>query len=544
MKNQKANKAKSTQKDDNSFIKSTKQDKTIITKNAKYVIVTKNEEIKKKIQAKRKMKVLAKKDNVLISKSIDLFKKIKLPKFILKYKAHSINAACLTLVSVFLLTGFSLFNSLSATESINSYYSAKGYTLYIDDKEIGTVRERETVDLAIKKLQNEYRSKYDTESIVVSSVRLVETNANDSQLISDVRLNSSLRANLDIKSQGYGIYVNGEVIGVLKSEDEANELVNNVKNYFTSKYDPEQILEAEFSEEISIKAVAIEKDELDNKEELLEYILIGTDEKIEYKVQSGDTYWGIAQKNNMTMDELMAANPSANPNKLMPDDVLSLVVPKPFINVNISRKVTVEEDIAFDVKYEKVSYMYSDEQRTKVNGVKGKDQVEYIITEQNGIEIAREEISRENISQPSSKIVLIGTQDPPPKVGTGILAKPLSNYYVSSAYGSRSGGTHKGIDMATKSGTDIKAADGGTVTKAGWYGQYGYMVEIDHGGGWTTIYAHCSKIYVSVGEKVYQNKVIAAVGSTGLSTGPHLHFELRKYGVTKNPASYFGKEYK
>lgn len=101
-----------------------------------------------------------------------------------------------------------------------------------------------------------------------------------------------------------------------------------------------------------------------------------------------------------------------------------------------------------------------------------------------------------------------------------------------------------GQDMAKAAGSAIKAADGGTVLFAGWSGSYGYMVDIDHGGGFTTRYAHCSDIYVSVGEKVYQGKIIAAVGSTGVSSGPHLHFEVRKYGSVVNPASYIGTQYR
>jgi len=100
------------------------------------------------------------------------------------------------------------------------------------------------------------------------------------------------------------------------------------------------------------------------------------------------------------------------------------------------------------------------------------------------------------------------------------------------------------MDIGARIGTPIKAADGGSVIYAGWYGDYGYMVEIDHGGGFTTRYAHNSQIYVSVGEKVYQGKTIASVGNTGWSTGPHVHFEVRKYGSTVNPQSYIGIQYR
>ena len=84
----------------------------------------------------------------------------------------------------------------------------------------------------------------------------------------------------------------------------------------------------------------------------------------------------------------------------------------------------------------------------------------------------------------------------------------------------------------------IAAADGGTVTKAGWSGAYGYRIVIDHGGGFKTLYAHCSSISVSAGQRVYQGQKIGAVGNTGRSTGAHCHFEIFKNGANVNPASY------
>ncbi|MGB9877463.1 MAG: murein hydrolase activator EnvC family protein [bacterium] len=97
---------------------------------------------------------------------------------------------------------------------------------------------------------------------------------------------------------------------------------------------------------------------------------------------------------------------------------------------------------------------------------------------------------------------------------------------------------HTGIDLSAPSGTPIKAAAGGEVVYAGWWGGYGNVVIIDHGGGISTLYAHCSAIYVRKGQKVSQGEVIAAVGSTGLSTGPHLHFEVRKNGKPVDPLGY------
>ncbi|AOH48929.1 peptidase M23 [Selenomonas sp. oral taxon 920] len=112
--------------------------------------------------------------------------------------------------------------------------------------------------------------------------------------------------------------------------------------------------------------------------------------------------------------------------------------------------------------------------------------------------------------------------------------------YVSSPYGLRFGGTefHQGIDIAADMGTPIVATADGIVTAAGWNGGYGNMVDVDHGGGIVTRYGHASALAVTVGQQVRRGEVIAYVGSTGRSTGPHVHYEVRVDGQPVNPAGY------
>lgn len=98
---------------------------------------------------------------------------------------------------------------------------------------------------------------------------------------------------------------------------------------------------------------------------------------------------------------------------------------------------------------------------------------------------------------------------------------------------------HSGIDFGASYGSTIRAAEGGTVIFSGWYGGYGNAVIINHGGGITTLYGHTSKLYVNEGQTVQPGDAIAAVGSTGLSTGPHLHFEVRQDGEPVDPLPYF-----
>lgn len=110
-----------------------------------------------------------------------------------------------------------------------------------------------------------------------------------------------------------------------------------------------------------------------------------------------------------------------------------------------------------------------------------------------------------------------------------------SNYVVTSRYGWRRSGFHTGIDYAATYGTPIYAAEDGVVTCSQWSGNYGYLVKIQHAGGFETRYAHCSRFAVSVGDSVEKGDVIAYVGSTGNSTGPHVHLEIRYQGKSIDP---------
>lgn len=123
----------------------------------------------------------------------------------------------------------------------------------------------------------------------------------------------------------------------------------------------------------------------------------------------------------------------------------------------------------------------------------------------------------------------------------GSLLMPIAGGRVGSGYGQRfhpilkRTRMHTGVDIGASTGTPIRAAAPGVVISANYRGGYGNCVVIDHGGGLSTLYGHCSRLYVSAGQRVSRGQTIAAVGSTGLSTGPHLHFEVRINGAPVNP---------
>jgi murein DD-endopeptidase MepM/ murein hydrolase activator NlpD len=130
--------------------------------------------------------------------------------------------------------------------------------------------------------------------------------------------------------------------------------------------------------------------------------------------------------------------------------------------------------------------------------------------------------------------------------GTGRLSMPI-NAPITSQFGYRIHPVlgyrrlHAGTDFGAETGTPIRAAESGTVIHAGWQGGYGKTVIIDHGQGMTTLYGHCSQLYVRDGQTVQKGEAIAAVGSTGMSTGPHLHFEVRINGEPQNPLAFIGR---
>ncbi|MDO5556072.1 MAG: M23 family metallopeptidase [Clostridia bacterium] len=136
---------------------------------------------------------------------------------------------------------------------------------------------------------------------------------------------------------------------------------------------------------------------------------------------------------------------------------------------------------------------------------------------------------------------IISTETPSSEVlGIGLI-KPVYGT-ITSRYGERWGNTHTGLDIAAPTGTTIAAAAAGTVTFSGSNGGgLGYFIKISHGNGVETVYAHCSQLYVKEGQTVAQGEAIAAVGSTGNSTGPHLHLEIRLNGTAQNPQLYLYK---
>ncbi len=200
-------------------------------------------------------------------------------------------------------------------------------------------------------------------------------------------------------------------------------------------------------------------------------------------------------------------------------------------------KVDMDENIELNVgiveQYSTDFKIQSEEEASQIlDGIKIAKVTEY--NEKKEAERKRQEAEARRKVISNKTITNVGTI-------AGInLARPV-NGIITSRYGSRSArrsSSHTGLDIATSTGTPITPIAAGTVTYAGVKGSYGNLVIINHGNGIQSYYAHCHQIYATVGQKVEKNTVISTVGSTGNSTGPHLHLEIRQNGMTLNPENY------
>lgn len=182
------------------------------------------------------------------------------------------------------------------------------------------------------------------------------------------------------------------------------------------------------------------------------------------------------------------------------------------------------------------------------SGQNGVEEVTEEISFVNGVEVSREVVSKEVVSEPVERTVVVGSKsryDDPSyyaSAGGAYFSWPVTSadfQYISAYWGDGRG--HKAVDFAAQYGGKVLASADGTVSFSGWYdNDYGYTVIIDHGDGYQTLYAHCSSVGVVEGQKVSSGQRIASVGSTGRSTGPHVHFEVRIDGVRYNPAPFLG----
>ena len=264
-------------------------------------------------------------------------------------------------------------------------------------------------------------------------------------------------------------------------------------------------------------------------------VCLGTVAPQKYTVKEGDSLWSIARAHDMYVSDIVESNAIQEDIILALDQEIILNRPTPLINVVAQVEGNERVAIPFQTITEKDNS--SSGIRIKTEGQNGEKVVAYKATLLNGVLETKDIIEEKTIQPAVDKVVVKGTQATQVASRGGRSTGRL-NWPVTGSISQSYGGRHTGIDIAGPTGSSIRAADGGTVSFAGWQGGYGNFVIVKHSDGLVTRYAHCSKILVSSGQSVSQGQTIATRGSTGNSTGPHLHFEVMQNGSFRNPLSY------
>lgn len=349
----------------------------------------------------------------------------------------------------------------------------------------------------------------------------------------------SLSEEIGLVTSAYCLYVDGERIGATPYEGALEELLEQLQDAATN----EDTISCGFAENVEIKQEFVPSEEIMNLGYLAETLYSTKTAEVTYEVKKGDTWSEIAEEHGLTSKELLALNPGYNINKLQIGEVLTLSASVPYLTMTVVQRERYVENVMYDIEYTDSANLYKGDYKITSAGAYGAADVMATVTYVNGEETERTVLSSVTLREPVTEQRLQGTKERPTWLPTGSFRWPISGHITSYFGGRKSPGgigstNHKGIDIAAPRGTPVYAADGGTVTYAGWMSSYGYLVRIKHDNGYETYYAHNSSLLVSVGQHVYKGQQIARVGSTGNSTGNHCHFEVRINGVAKNPLNY------
>lgn len=417
-------------------------------------------------------------------------------------------------------------------------FKTRAFDIYIGKDKIGTMRSKEEALKIMDEIEKDLCDEYRLTVVLDNKLSFEESHSKDSNLSNENDIKENIKSSVGFLVSGYSIQANGETLGFVKSKKEAEYIIDTIKEPYLKRIAKDsKIKDVKLVEDIQMVKTRVKLEDISKQEELIKFIRTGADEIKIHVVEVGESFWTIAKIYDSTVEDLISANPDSDPTRLKPGDEVKLMVPTSKITVATIEEVQYNEKLNYDVKVEEDSSMYANQKKIKVKGEYGESKVVADEVKHNGMLVEKNIITEEIIKEPTTEVVIKGTKPVPKTAATGSFLMPTRGR-LSSRYGMRWGTMHRGIDLAASTGTNISAADGGTVTFAGYKGTYGYLVEIDHGNGYKTRYAHCSRILVKKGAKVYKGQVIAKVGNTGRSTGPHLHFEVLKNGVHQNPSNF------
>lgn len=342
--------------------------------------------------------------------------------------------------------------------------------------------------------------------------------------------------------EAHSVYVDGKFVGAVTDVSPIERALDSLQAPYRNDG---EILRLNFSRDISYNETGLySPDTIVDANEIAAKLVSQEIVPAYYTVVEGDCPIIIAEKNGISLDELVSLNPTLEKECFIGQQVV-LQRAKSYVSVEVIKREQYSRVIDYTTETVEDNKQYKGIQTVKQKGVEGESVVTADVVYVDGYRVSETVISENIISQPVTKIVSVGTLIPSPSVASnygsgGIFQWPVAGGYISDYFGSNR--NHKGLDIAAPYGTLIFAAESGTITRSGNRGDgYGICVMMSNGNGYTTVYGHMSKTAVSVGQKVNKGDIIGYVGSTGDSSGNHLHFEVRYNGVYQNPLKFVSK---
>ncbi len=359
---------------------------------------------------------------------------------------------------------------------------------------------------------------------------------------------------------GYAVAMDGETLGLVASFSQAKTVISNVEaraeEILGYDYDLDRLVTNRLTitdRNTVLDSKALERKLLDAIPEISKFYVVSIDGMPIGGLLNGATAINVidtilnSYKTSDTVkvsfvQDLSIIKRDAPVNMIMePVDLFRTVndmVSGSELDIAVTERVSYTEAIPYETLCFDDNNLYCDRTKVTVEGVEGEVLRTTDVTYVNGEITGNVLVDSTIISNAVPEQVSIGTKDKPHYASTGIYVWPAAGE-ISSYFGYRCitiGSTyHKGIDIAAQYGSCVLASDGGEVIYSGYMGGYGYLIQILHDNGDISYYAHCSRLAACVGDKVAQGDVVAYVGNTGVSSGTHLHFEVRVNGCAVNP---------
>lgn len=427
--------------------------------------------------------------------------------------------------------------------SVIRYGSGIEYGISVEykGKELGVINSESEYDEASREIRQ--RISYagaDSDSFDLNadlSLKLIS--GGDKMLSSKQLANEILAASDEELSEGYGVYIDGTFVGAVKDKDAVQEALD--ENLL--KYPIEGVVkDVSYKNDIEYAKGMYLAGSVLPERQMIKLLTSSKKKKAVYVAQSGDTSATIAQKFSMDVKELEDMNAGLS-KACRTGRLVNVTETESYLPIKYIREIELISFLDYETIEVETSELNLGTRETLVKGERGEKVNSVEITYVDGKEYARRNVGSKITKVPVVEQIGIGTYKARPYsadtklYGTGQFAWPVDGGWVSDVF--ISDRNHKGFDIAADMGTDIYAAGDGVVVSAGWNpGGYGYFVMIDHLDGYQTVYAHMSQVYAVVDTQVKRGQLIGAVGSTGDSTGPHCHFEVRYMGVCYDPAQF------